>query len=55
MQKIFITRLIPEKAISMLREHFSVRINKKKGQLTKEELVSRIKDTFGLLPLLTDR
>lgn len=53
-ERIFITRLIPERALGMLEEHFRVMVNRKQKQLSKQEIISRVKGVFGLLSLLTD-
>jgi glyoxylate reductase len=53
-EKVFITRLIPERALTMLEPHFQVALNKKQKQLTKREINTQAREVFGLLSLLTD-
>ena len=55
MNKIFITRKIPEEAIKMLKERYKVHINREDRQLSKIEIIKRVKDIDAILPLLTDK
>ncbi len=56
MPKVFITREIPEPALSLLKEKgFNVSVNPHDRVLTKEEILEGAKGCEGLLPLLTDK
>jgi glyoxylate reductase len=55
MDTVFITRRIPEKAIRLLKNHFSVKVNKRERNLYKYEIIAGVRGSFGLLSLLTDR
>jgi len=51
---IFITRRIPEAGLALLREHTDVHVFPHDRQITKDELLSSIRDSDGLLCLLGD-
>lgn len=53
--KILITRQIPEPGIKRLREKFEVEVFPHDRPMTKEELLSSIKDKDALLSLLSDQ
>lgn len=55
MHKVFITRKIPDIAIKMLKSKYSVRINKEDRQLTKKQIIKRVKNIDAILSLLSDR
>ncbi len=51
--KVFVThRLLPE-AIAYLKEHVDLEIGTQEAFLAKEELIEKVKDKEGILPLLT--
>lgn len=52
--KIFITRQIPEAGIQLLRSRFDVEVFPHDRAMTKEELLTAVKDQDGLLSLLSD-
>jgi lactate dehydrogenase-like 2-hydroxyacid dehydrogenase len=52
--KIFVTRMIPEPGLDLLRKKFDVEINRKDRVLTKKEILQGVKGKDGLLCLLTD-
>ena len=52
--KVLVTREIPQAGIALLKKHCTVTVSKKKGVLTKKELLAQTKDKDGLLCLLTD-
>ncbi|NPD89941.1 MAG: D-glycerate dehydrogenase [Asgard group archaeon] len=54
-QKVFITRLIPQAGIDILKEHFEVTVFPEKRPIKKRELKKLAKGCDGLIPLLTDR
>ncbi len=54
MNKVYITRWIPESAIKILKERCSVRVNKENRQLKKKEIIDSIQDVDAILSLLTD-
>jgi len=51
---LFLTRHIPEPAIKMLEEKFTLKINPNNRALTHQELIEGIKDAEALICLLTD-
>jgi glyoxylate reductase len=53
--KIFVTRRLPERAMTFLDENFSVTSNPFDRVLTRQELLDGVIGQDGLLPLLTDR
>ncbi|HMK65545.1 MAG TPA: D-glycerate dehydrogenase [Thermodesulfobacteriota bacterium] len=53
--KIFVTRRLPERAMTFLDENFSVTCNPFDRVLTRQELLDGVIGQDGLLPLLTDR
>ncbi len=58
MKKIFITRLIPDRGINLLKsKNYEVVVSQKDGVLTKEELIAAIKgkNYDAVLCLLTDK
>ena len=52
---VFVTRAIPQIGIDMLKKKCSVTVSRKKGVLTKQELLAGAKGKDGLLCLLTDK
>ncbi|MBA4336935.1 D-glycerate dehydrogenase [bacterium] len=57
MANIYVTRLIPEKGLNMLREAFgesSIEINPNDRVLTREELLEKVKGRDAILSLLTE-
>lgn len=52
---IFVTRRLPEAAMSFLEGHFSVTCNSFDRVLSRKELLEGVVGRDGLLPLLTDR
>lgn len=52
--KVLITREIPKPGIDILKEQCEVKINELHRSLAKEELIRKVKDMDGLLPLLID-
>ena len=56
MKKIFVTRKIPERGITMLKEKgFEVSISPDDRGLSKNELIGLAQGSDGLLCLLTDK
>src|SRR6478672_2092657 len=57
MQKIYITKPIPEAGLSQLREKFEVTINETGKVLTKEELIQNLtgQNYEALISLVTDK
>jgi glyoxylate reductase len=53
--KIFVTRRLPEGAMSFLGDHFDLTCNPYDRVLTRQELLEGVAGQDGLLPLLTDR
>jgi glyoxylate reductase len=52
--RIFVTHLIPEKGIKMLRTHYEVEVNESSQPIEKDFLIRNIKDKEVLLSLLID-
>lgn len=53
--RIFVTRRLPEGAMKVLQDKFDIQCNPHDRVLTREELLSGVQGTDGILPLLTDR
>lgn len=53
--KVFLTRRLPEGAMSVLEENFALECNPFDRVLTREELLAGVAGKDGILPLLTDR
>lgn len=54
--KVYVTRIIPEPGLSMLKECCDVEIHQsKEWPPSREELIEKVKDKDGLLCLLTDK
>lgn len=54
-KKILVTRLIPDNGIAILRNHFSVRINKLDRDLNSRELLEGLSGAFGVVAMLGNR
>ncbi len=54
-QKVFVTRLIPEKGLNLVREFCDADIWPGEMPPSREELLSRIRDVDGVLTLLTEK
>ena len=52
--KILITGHLPENVISPLREKYHVEMNQEDRPMDRQELILRVKDKHGLLPMLND-
>ena len=53
--KVYVTRLIPEAGLVMLRMHCDVDVSPEDRPLTKEELLANVADADGVVGLLTDK
>jgi len=53
--KIMVTRRIPENGIKLLTRHFSVKVNKEGRNLSQRELLRELRDSFGVVAMLTNR
>lgn len=54
MARVFITRSLPSPGIKMLEDRYEVEVNPDDRVLSKEEIITRVKDKDALLCLLTD-
>jgi len=54
-QRVYVTRMIPQPGIELLKKEFEVDINPDDRPLTREELLNNIKGCEGVLCLLTDK
>lgn len=54
-KRVFITRMLPQPAIDMLKERFDVDIYQEDRAIPREVLLERVKGVDALLPLLTDK
>ena len=52
--KVFLTRKIPEKGLTLLEKHHEIEVNPENSVLSKEETIKGLKGKDGLLCLLTD-
>lgn len=53
--KVYVTRLIPDEGLDLLREHCEVEINPADRPVNREELLKNVKGRDGVITLLTDR
>jgi len=53
--KVYVTRMLPDAGIELLRKHCDVDVNPDDRPLAREELLARARDYDGILSLLTDR
>jgi glyoxylate reductase len=53
--EVYVTRVIPQPGIDLLREHFTVTVNEDDRQLSADELKDRASSYDALVTLLTDR
>lgn len=54
-RKVYITRMLPQPAIDMLKERFDVEIYPEDRAIPREVLMEKVRGVDALLPLLTDR
>lgn len=54
MKKVFITDIIPQKAIDILKEHCEVTVNETSRNLTKKEMMVTLKEYDGVVTMITD-
>jgi len=54
MKKVLVTRKIPEVAVELLKQHFEVEYDGDDRQMSKEELMERVRGKDAVLCLLTD-
>lgn len=52
---VYVTRLIPQEGIDLLKKHCNVEVNPEDRPLTRDELLKNVKGKDGILCLLTDR
>ncbi len=55
MDKVLITRMIPENGVEILKGNFDVVVNKKDRNLTKGEILELSKDVFGIVSMVSDK
>jgi len=53
--RVYVTRMIPEPGLELLREHCDVTVNDRDRPLTREELLANVRDAEGVLGQLTDK
>lgn len=53
-KKVYVTSEIPEEGIELLEKYFEVEVNREDRNLSKDELISKIKDKDGVLCRLAD-
>ena len=54
-KKVFVTRIIPQKGIQLLRKHFLVKVYPKDQVIPRKELLKEVKQCDALLSLLTEK
>ena len=52
--EIYITRMIPEKAILYLKDHYDVEVNRENRPLERSELLDKVKNRHGVITMLND-
>jgi glyoxylate reductase len=55
MQKVLVTRELPEPGIALLQKYLDVTVNPKDAPMEKDDVMRVIRDKQGLVCLLTDR
>ena len=55
MEKVLITRRIPENGINILKSRFEVILNKENRNLTYEEIKTLSRDVFGIVSMVSDK
>jgi D-3-phosphoglycerate dehydrogenase len=53
--KVYITRMIPERAVKYLQEHCEVEVNTEDRFLTRAELLEKVKGRDAVMTMLTDQ
>ncbi|MBF0482586.1 MAG: D-glycerate dehydrogenase [Desulfovibrionaceae bacterium] len=53
--KVYVTRMIPEPGLALLREHCLVAVNDRDRPLAREELLANVRDAEGVIGQLTDK
>ena len=53
-QKVYITRMIPERALRLLQGHYSVEVNNEDRPLRREELLDKVRGRHGVMTMLND-
>ncbi len=53
-QKVYITRMIPERAIRLLESHYSVEVNPEDRPLRRDELIDKVRGKHGVITMLND-
>ncbi len=53
-QKVYITRMIPERALRLLEGHYSVEVNPEDRPLRREELLDKVRGRHGVITMLND-
>ncbi len=53
--EVYVTRLIPQAGLDLLRETCEVEVNPEEGPLSREKLLTKVKDRHGVIGLPTDR
>lgn len=53
--KVYVTRMIPEKGLALLRQRCQVEVNPEDRALPREELLARVGEAHGVLGLMADR
>ena len=52
--KVYITRMIPERALRLLQGHYSVEVNNEDRPLRREELLDKVRGRHGVMTMLND-
>ncbi len=55
MDKVFVTRRIPQAGVDILEKYFKVEVNGEERNLSKDEIIENIKDTFGIVTMVSDK
>ncbi len=53
--RVFITRRIPENGIELLRKHFEVEVWEDEGEIPRDVLLEKVRDTDALVTMLSER
>ena len=53
--RVYVTRMIPQPALDLLKETCELEVNPEDRPLTREEMLTQVRDRDGVIGLLTDR
>ncbi len=55
MEKVLVTRNIPQNGLDLLKKEFDVYVNPHDRNMTKDEILDKIGDVFAIIPMVSDK